>query len=132
MILEIVEQRCRNYLQQIENPLAPIHAVLNYVQQEESCADTTEQELIEFLRKHELFRVIESEPFNMASVILTTRIPSQSEMRALMAEQWSGMLDALNKALREAQARGDDATRARVTEMIERAHAIENMMKGLL
>ena len=132
MILETVEQRCLNYLKQIKDPLAPVHAVLHYVREDEQCADTTEHELIEFLRKHELFRVIEPDPPQTARVILVTRIPSKAVMGALLNEQWSNMTDALDKALREVEACGDDATRARVAEMIERARSIQGKMKDLL
>lgn len=132
MILEIVEQRCLNYLKQIKEPLAEIHAVLHYVREDAQCADATEHEVVEFLRKHELFRVINSEPPGTVRVILVTRIPAKGEMQALLNEQWSNMADALDKALRDAEARGDDATRARVAEMIERARAIQGKMKDLL
>lgn len=128
MILEVVEQRCLDYLKQISHPLAPIHAVLRYVREDEKCADTTEQGLIAFLRKHELFRVIEPEPPGIMSVILETRLPSESEMKALMNDQLSNMTDALAKALREAEARGDEVTAARITKLLERARTLHDEM----
>ena len=132
MILEAVEQRCLNYLKQVKNPLAPMHAVLHYVREHADCAEVTEQELIGFLSKHELFHVIAPEPPEEVRVILVTRIPSKAEIRTAMNDQCSNMIDALEKALREAEACGDEATQARVAEMLERARTLADKMKDVL
>jgi len=143
MSLEDLEQRCLAYLKQVSRPLAPVDAVLAYLQREEG-TDISRQELLEFLRRHELFRVIEP-PWGDAGsgqgqelaelglpvgpyVILCTRVPAEDESRALMIEQMDSLIEALESALHEAERAGDMQRCQGVNALLERARAIRRRL----
>jgi hypothetical protein len=141
MNLEAIEQKCLSYLKQVKNPLVPISTLLRRLDQDEACRGVREQELIDFLRKHELFRVIDApeahkEPGTIAElasegidsgprVILVTRIPTQSEMKATISRQLETMTGALARAQAMAAESGDAAAYQKITEILERADTLE-------
>ena len=106
-----------------------------------------EQDLLDFLREHELFQVIESPTgalgdeasqklkeagFNVGpSVILITRIPSARELAAQFDAQIEVLVGALQRALGEAQLRGDVKRVGEVTSMVERAEKLREVFKAL-
>lgn len=138
--LEAIEQKCLSYLKQVKNPLVPISTLLRHLDQDEACRGVREQELIDFLRKHESFRVIDapeahetSEPAGepasrgidtAARVILVTRIPTQPEMKAVISAQIKTMTSALARAQAEAAESGDAEGFQKITEILERADAL--------
>jgi hypothetical protein len=141
MNLEAIEQKCLSYLKQVKNPLVPISTLLRHLDQDEACRGVREQELIDFLRKHELFRVIDApeahkEPGTaeeLASqgidtaprVILVTRIPTQPEMKAVISAELKKMTSALARAQAEAAESGDGEAYNRITEILERVDTLE-------
>ena len=141
MNLEAVEQKCSSYLKQVENPLVPISTLLRHLDQDEACRGVRERELIDFLRKHELFRVIDAPEAHEVSgpagepasqgidaaprVILVTRIPTQPEMKAVISAELKKMTSALARAQAEAAESGDGEAYKRITEILERTDEIE-------
>jgi len=130
MNLEQVEQHCLRYLEQASNPMVPVHTLMAHLATHEEFADVTEQDLLAFLRKHEMVRVIEAglpdgvEDTGAGAgprVILKTRIPTKQEMEGLIQEQLHRMTAALQGALEEAVRAGDDESRQRVEELLEKS-----------
>ncbi len=131
-----VEQRCLKYLEQAANPLVPLRTLLAHVWKDETLADVSEQELLSFLREHELVHVIEADDdadpeqaqtmaeagFSQGPyIILKTRIPTKAEMAVLMQEQLGKMIIALERAMDEAVNSKDDEAQARIQELLERS-----------
>ena len=99
MNLEQMEQQCINYLSQVSNPLVPVDNLLRHLWQEEEFAGLTRQDLLSYLRKHEMVTVVDPErdedpervrdlsEAGLASgprVILKSRTPTKAEMSDLM------------------------------------------------
>ena len=96
MNLEAIEQRVLRFLKQAKNPLVPFDQLLEYLQREEDLGAFTESELLDFLRDHELFEVVDPIQFDardlqeadlngaglrlVPHVILTTRVPTERQM----------------------------------------------------
>jgi hypothetical protein len=141
MNLEAIEQKCLSYLKQVKNPIVPISTLLRHLNEDEACRGVREQEVIDFLRKHELFRVIDlpesrKEPDTITElasegidsgprVILVTRIPTQSEMKATISQQLETMTGALARAQAMAAESGDAAAYQKITEILNRVDALE-------
>lgn len=62
MILEDIEQKCLSYLKQVTRALVPFKRLspCAYLRRQDELGPFDEQDLLDFLRKHELFQVIES------------------------------------------------------------------------
>jgi hypothetical protein len=147
MNLEDVEERCINYLRQAANPLVSVHTLLEYCRREPSCAELSEQELIDFLRPHELVRVVDPPPpedpvqlgvyaesgLDMGPrAILKARMPSPREAATIMDSQLDNMLSALGKALEEADRAQQTEMAARIRETIQRTELLREKARGLL
>lgn len=145
MILEDIEQKVLSYLKQVTRALVPFDQLVSYLRRQSDLGPFDEQDLLEFLRKHELFQVIES-PFGMLdsetarnmqdagfsvgpSVILVTRIPAAHELAKQFDAQIEVLLDALRKALQEAQMSGDATHIHEVTSIIARAEALREKFR---
>lgn len=145
MNLELVEERCLKYLEQVASPMVPLRTLLAHLWQDENCADVTEAEILPFLRKHELVHVIESDDTDpeqaqaMAEagmsqgpyVILRTRIPTKAEMAGLMQEQLDTMKAALERAMEEAVEAGDNDTQKKIQELLEKSQEFRDKLKGI-
>lgn len=146
MNLELVEERCLKYLAESANPLAPVGALLAFCRRDISLADLSAQELLAFLRHHELVRIIDPPPItdpacNSAGsddessqeprAILTTRIPSPREMSHMMLEQMQKMTDALRAAIDDAETHGNNAAAAQLRQALERASTLRARMDEL-
>jgi len=136
MNLELVEQRCLKYLEQAASPMAPLRTILAHLWKDEEFADVTEQDLLSFLRKHEQVHVIEADAdtdpeqaqtmadagFSQGPyVILRARVPTKSEMAALIQGQLEKMTGALERALDEAVNVGDGEGQRRIQELLEKS-----------
>ena len=137
MNIEVIEQKCISYLSQAANPLVPISTLLRHLNDDEACRGVRERELIDFLRKHELFRVVDPPDSHgdpeiageLSShgidtgprVILVTRIPTASEMSALISGQLKKMTSSLARAQAEAAESGDAEAYQKLTEILNRA-----------
>lgn len=146
--LEAIEQRCLNYLKEVSRPLVPIGRLLRHLHQDDACAGITERELLAFLRRHELFRVVD--PLGLATtadgaremesagitsspcVILSTRVPSADELRTLMESQMQRLISALESALDEAESMGDAQRSSEVLEVLERARKLQSHLKDAM
>jgi hypothetical protein len=140
MNLEHIEQKCLNYLMQVKNPLVPISTLMTHLNDDEQCRGVLEQDLIDFLRKHELFRVMDPPSPGEGSgadadwpsdgidsgprVILVTRIPTPAEMAAMIEDQMEKMTKALSLAQAEAAEAGDADGFAKISEVMKRAEAL--------
>ena len=123
MQLEQVEQRCLNYLKQTSNPLTPFSRLLRHLREDESLSGFSEKELKDFLRHHDLFRVLE--PTGLAAteegrqlmeaaglqteelVVLETRLPTEGQLAEYLRSQLDTLADALRKAGADAQEKAD-------------------------
>ena len=144
MNLESIEQRCLAYLQEMQKPMVPIAQLLRVVHEDEDSADVTEHELLGFLRKHELFTVIE--PQGLAEfggdthdleaagimtsprVILTTRLPSKGELAEAMQQQMGTMLNALEAAMNQARGGNNPRLAMEVQAILKRARELQQKM----
>lgn len=130
MNLESAEQRCLSYLKQAANPLVPVSTLLRHVQAQEECGAITPPDLLDFLRGHELFRVIEPLGFTEGSddlglpaepyAILCTREPTGKELNVLLYEQLESMRGALSLALEEAQLSGKTTLEGSVRDALRK------------
>ena len=146
MNLERIEQKCLSYLTQVANPLVPISTLMAHINEDEECRGISERDLTDFLRTHELFRVFdpsfpETVPDAAAEwssggiaagprVILVTRIPTPSEMLAVISDQFEKMNEALVRAQAEAAENGDTEAYERISEILRRAEALGNKFNG--
>ena len=146
MNLELVEALCLKYLQQVENPLAPLDKLLQYCRRDDQCKQLQEKELIDFLRGHELFEVIEGPsedaPVDMnlfssagielgCRVILKTRIPAPNELFSMLNQQVNIMKSTLAEAIEEARKTGDENSIKQLETAIERAATLESKINRL-
>lgn len=135
--LEHVEQRCLKHLMQVANPLVPIAALMAHLQDDEECRGVSERDLTDFLRKHELFRVMD--PGDLVGdeeagprVILVTRIPTAPEIASKMKEEMRKMTEALAAAHAEAVKNGDTETLAKIAEVMKRAESLTQRLDETL
>ena len=136
MNLEAVEQHCVDYLGQTSSPLVPLSRLLRFVLQADAEMQIDEGELLEFLRPHPLFKVIDPLDAMNGSmevqVALAVRIPSQTELTKQIQEQLLQMLAALEKAEHEAEAGADGPLRERIREMRLRAEMMQKKLDSML
>jgi len=145
MNLEEIEQKTLSYLKQVSNPLVPLDRLARYLKQNGVLGDMTEAELLTFLHRHELFRVMEPPGLGddpgmnsaMASlglntkpyVILDTRIPTKADVVVGLDEQLLRMAEALIAAAAEAKEKGEDARREKIERMLDRIKAARKHLK---
>ncbi len=148
MNLEAVEQASLEYLRTVNRPLVPVNQLLRHLQQERGLADFDEGELLNFLRNHELFSVIDpiglsADPAGATrlenagihagpSVILSTRIPARSELAKLIDEQMESLCSALRAAMKEASEHGRPDVARQIVELLDRTNSLRERFKGLL
>ncbi|MBX7256458.1 MAG: hypothetical protein K1Y02_08860 [Candidatus Hydrogenedentes bacterium] len=140
MILEDIEQKVLSYLKQVSRALVPFDQLVSYLRRQSDLGPFDERDLLDFLRKHELFQVIDS-PFGALdaetvktmeeggfsvgpSVILVTRIPPAHELAQQFDAQIAVLLNALGNALQEARASGDEARVREAESIIARAERL--------
>lgn len=141
MNLETIEQKCLAYLMQVSRPVVPVEQVLRFVQRDAELADVSERELVEFLRRHELFTVLD--PIGLAadpagakaldeagisigpSVMLETRVPTKQQWADLMNEQLDTLLASLETAAVQALHTGDTQRHERISMLRERTMTLK-------
>lgn len=147
MNLEFIEQRSVEHLSQTENPVVPIATLLLRLRQHPECSGLTEAELVGFLRKHPLFRVLDPPADTHSAgwqeklaevgvetgprVILQSRIPTNAEMGVLIERNLGQMTEALEKALEEAIREGRVETQRRIQEMLDRSNELRRRFRDL-
>lgn len=144
MELEAVEQRCRNYLGQVSNPIAPVDRVLQHVRSDAACGEVCEEDLLGFLRRHEEFRVVEpagmaQEPENAGLlaeagltvkplVMLAGREPSPQQLSSALDGQLEALEEALRTAVSQAQRARDEEGERTATQLLFRAKQLREKL----
>jgi hypothetical protein len=137
MSMERIEERCLAYLSQASNPLVPFRTLLEYARSGDESLQIGEQELLAFLKYHELMHVLE--PFDAGGewacatvemdtdrhVILKSRIPNRKEMVTNLRGQLDGVRATLQAALDEARSTGDFARVTSLEQALERAEELD-------
>ena len=137
MNLERIEQKCLDYLMKVTRPLVSIATLAARLREDDDeCGGLSERDLTDFLRKHELFRVIDSEEAldgidSGPRVILVSRIPTAPEMSVMMKEQMKKMTDALASAQAEAARNADTETLAKIANVMKRAETLAKRLEEL-
>ncbi len=105
MNLERVEERCLKYLGQATDPLVPVGKLLEYCMREDPQSGLTGRVLLDFLRNHELVRVVDGpempEPDCLATeprAILAARLPDREELRRMLERQLDLLLGRIKAA----------------------------------
>lgn len=147
MNLERAEQICLSYLGQADSPLVPVHTLVERCRRDEQCAGMSEQDLLPFLRTHELILVVEGPGADDASAtaafsalglemgpraILKTRIPPPQEMLRVIEDQLEQMAAAITKAVAYAEEEGATEGAAQLRSALERTDALRARMQKLL
>lgn len=144
MNLESVEQRCLAFLGETPNPLVPVARLLDELRQDEDCAGVTEAELLGFLRKHELFTVVDplslpSDPAELAEleaagmmtkprVMLTSRTPTKAELIEALQRNMGTMMNALDAAMNQARGERNPEMAMGVQAVLKRARDMQKKM----
>src|SRR5690606_20903388 len=131
-----IERLCLKYLSESSNPLVPIDTLLRFIQRKDEFLDLDEAILTDFLRKHDLFRVIEPLPIETdpegarelaeagfipkARAILCTRIPTAADVRANMLVELDRMDEALEAALEDAKSAQDREKARAIRRLLSR------------
>lgn len=147
MNLEEIEQRCLKYLMEVSTPFVPVETLLRFLQRKGEFPDVTEAQLVEFLRKHELFRVIEPLPptedpeatrelaeagfIPRPRVVLVTRMPTARDLKAGMQEELGRMMEALAAALEEARLKRDRGKAKNLRALLRRAGELQERIEQM-
>lgn len=145
MNLEAIEQACLDYLKQVSNPLVPISRLLRHLHEHREFEHVQEKELLDFLRRHDLFEVLEPPGLGASPegrrmldeaglameqcVVLETRLPSRGQLRTHMDEQITQLIAALETAREEAGRRAEADRVAAINEVLERAETLRQKMR---
>jgi len=140
--LEAVERRCLRYLEEAANPLVPISELVVYCRREADCARLTDRDLLDFLRGHEQVRILDPPEDEDAEdardagsletqVMLKKRMPTPQEISGLMTAQMDRICEALQVALRQAEATKDDTIASQVSATLERARLLQQKIHRL-
>mgnify|MGYP001078536983 CR=1 FL=1 len=147
MNLEEIERRVLKYLKETSTPLVPVDTLLRFLQRRGEFPELSEADLVQFLRKHELFRVIEPLPMEdpeaarelaeagfvpRPRVILVTRMPSTHDIKAGMREELERIQAALEAALEEARERRDGERVRKLRAAIRRAERLWKRIEEVL
>jgi hypothetical protein len=146
MNLELIEHKCVLYLKHAANPLVPFATLLRFLHNDDECGEVPENDLLEFLRTHAAFKVIDAQRHDPEEiedlaeagidtgprVILKTRIPTQAEIKDNIAQHMGTMTNALHRALAEATEAGDTEACKRIGEIIERAEKLQEKLDDML
>jgi hypothetical protein len=147
MNLETVEEKCLAYLRQAPNPLVPVDMLLEFCRRDPECGKLERQELLDFLRPHELVKVVEGpeegeeigqDTFGEAGinmgprVILNSRVPTKEQMADMIAAQMRNMTEMLVEALDLARKAKDEAHIQELETALQKSEALRQKMNKLL
>jgi len=134
--LELIEQKTLNYLRLTVNPVVPVEAVFSHLRDEGTLDSVSMPELLDFLRKHDLFRVFDiprlenGEVVGRPAVVLDTRIPSTRDMLAYLYGELDKLEGALQEALRTARADANLDRLREVNELLDRLERVREQVKA--
>jgi len=145
MNLEAIEQTCLNYLKQVSNPLVPLSRLLRHLHEHQEFEHVHEDELLDFLRRHDLFEVLDPPGLGASAegrqmleeaglgmeqcVVLETRLPSRDQLREHMDEQIAQLIAALETARDEASNRAESDRVAAINEVLQRAQTLRDQVR---
>ena len=147
MNLEVIEEKCLNYLRQSPNPLVPVDTLLEFCRREPECGKLERQELLDFLRPHALVKVVdgpeEGEEIDQAAfgeaginmgprVILHSRVPTKEQMADIIAAQMKNMTEMLVEALNLARKAKDEAHIQELEAALQKSEDLRQKMNKLL
>jgi hypothetical protein len=132
--LEALESQTLQFLQGEQRPLASLRNLLRHLNGIEAHASLEEGALREFIEAHELFCITQpaegAADFFEPAVYLTTRVPTDIEMKAHMAIELDSMMKALEQAHREASAVNDPARTQQIAQLLDRAQQLRDSIAG--
>ena len=140
--LEAIEEKALSYLGQVSNPLVRIDVLHAHLTDAEAGEQIPRGELEDFLKHHELIRVIEALPqeadcateelvrhdASASYVILGDRVPTDEQTAAMMLEQLSSMHKAISVAQAEARNNADFALLNRIDDALQRIEALREKL----
>ena len=136
MLLEVVEQRCINYIKNYPTPVVPLKHIAEFVREDADCADITEQELREFLMHHAEFIVVEPgqkmsrreiKDIESMGIVVGPRVvwihrkPTPQEMAESIRASLDRMNSALMHALNESSEELKEEDTGQLREILQRA-----------
>lgn len=138
MNLERVEERCLKYLGQATDPLVPVGRLLEYCLREDPHSGLTGRVLLDFLRNHELVRVVDgpgmSAPGGLATeprAILAARLPDRETILEMLEGQLELLRRHLGEAAAEAGGAGSPEQRRHLEELTARANELAAKIAAL-
>lgn len=140
--LEAIEQKALSYLGQVSNPLVRIDVLHAHLTDADADEQIPCRDLEDFLKHHELFRVIEALPqetdgatedltghdASASYVILSSRVPTQKQTAAMMLEQLNSMHESLSVAQAEARNNADFPLLGKVGVALHRIEALRGQL----
>ncbi len=140
--LEAIEEKALRYLGQVSNPLVRIDVLHAHLADAEAGEQIVRGELEDFLKHHELIRVIEALPqeaggateelarqdASASYVILGDRVPTHEQTAAMMLEQLNSMHKAISVAQAEARNNADFALLSRISDALQRIEALREKL----
>ncbi len=146
--IEEIERRCLGYLKQTSNITVTFKSLVRHLRNDETCPTLEEGQLLEFLRDHELFYVIElpdtldeTAREKMADldidtgprVALGTRVPARDQASWLVLQQISALREALAGAVNQIRAEGGRSLKEKqFTRLLKDAEALEQSARQFL
>lgn len=145
--LETIEEKCLSYLRQAPNPLVPVDTLLEFCRRDPECGKLERQELLDFLRPHELIKVVEGpgegeeidqDTFGGAGInmgpraILHSRVPTKEQMADIIAAQMKNMTEMLVEALELARKAKDEAHIQELEAALQKSEDLRQKMNKLL
>lgn len=148
MSLEVIEELCIRRLTSAKNPLMSLDSLYRRVMEDlEPELRLGEAEFRDFVANHEQMALVEGMTglpsaeveewaeagmANGPRVILKSRIPSPTQLRDMMIGQLDTMLEALGKALQEAESQGDQNAHDSVLELLARTQQMRQKIGEVL
>jgi len=130
--LESLETQILQFLQSAQRPLVSVRNLLRHMNSIEGFATLEEERLIEFIDAHDLFAFAsppEGAPdFIESAVYLTTRVPTDLEMKGHMAVELDSMMKALELAHREATEQSDTDRAQQIAALLDRAQQLRKSL----
>ncbi|MFP4499820.1 MAG: hypothetical protein ACLFTT_02370 [Candidatus Hydrogenedentota bacterium] len=136
------------FLGQATNPLAPLSTLLKHCRQIEGFDQLDQDQLLYFLRHHDLVKVIEpaggivGELAEMADagqlteaeprIVLKERIPPPQELAKLMIIQLETVIETIRRAREEVRQSTGDPRQAQFEELLARAEELRTKLKQLM
>jgi hypothetical protein len=131
--LEVLEAKTLQILQDEKRPLISVRNLLRHLNDTETFAALDESALCDFIEGHELFNLYrppdDAPDFIEPAVYLTTRVPTDAEMKAHMAIELDNITSALETAHKEAQQNNDANRTQQIAALLQKADHLRNALR---